>query len=182
MASTTPTARTIPDPKLFNGLSLPPPDLSCSNPDDLGPSLAECLVHLELLGCFATLRQKVENCTELDTALELTNAEEIRLVMNGDSSQWHLKFERWKRFVGVASWRFYRWWESVVESKEKQNVLTRERMPPLDVLLGLHTFLLNPRAWHDYCYGWEMMDVWRKTAFDWKLIVSWALPRIGIKI
>src|SRR5690606_7656473 len=85
-----PHARDIPDPEIFVGLppSSHPPGLASSastlapstapslpqpsHPSDLLPSLAVCTAHLELLGCFAELRRRVEdNRDEIDFGLGL---------------------------------------------------------------------------------------------------------------
>lgn len=83
--------------------------------------------HLALLGAFAQLRKEVEEVTEAVSPVlaKQENAE-----------------RRWSLFVGLAVERFERWVRlAKYESLEK---FIAEELPPLDVVMVWHTYLLNP--------------------------------------
>lgn len=84
--------------------------------------------HLCLLGAFKSLRTSVENAG--DDQLPI-------LALGLDKSQ------RWSWFVGLAVDRFHRWVETVECGPLKSWVDTE--LPPLDVLMIWHAYMLNPR-------------------------------------
>lgn len=131
-----PNTADIPDPSLFKGLTSSNQTSTQDVAENLLPTLAQCLVHLELLGCFASLRQKVESNADLDWALEL-GAEQLdsrlRSASDGVDEKERAK-ERWNRFIGIAVYRFEVWWEKIGNEPkaDSENVLDMERkIPPL---------------------------------------------------
>ncbi|RPA72289.1 hypothetical protein BJ508DRAFT_76431 [Ascobolus immersus RN42] len=143
--------------------SVPPPQ----HPHDLIPNLSELTVHLELLGCIAELRRKVENCSDSDFALGL-NA--IFLSQHEHTAD-QLRLERWKRFLVIAAARWEVWFKAWGAGGCEWSTST---IPPLEVLAIWHAFLLNPRCYRQYCngvFGEELGEtVWAASAFRWRII------------
>ncbi|KAF9814832.1 hypothetical protein IEO21_04884 [Rhodonia placenta] len=101
--------------------------------------------HLCLLGAFKSLRNSVENAG--DDQLPI-------LALGLDKSQ------RWSWFVGLAVDRFHRWVESVEYGPLKSWVDTE--LPPLDVLMIWHTYMLNPRWYAEDCERLSLLNNLRR--------------------
>ncbi|KAF7296991.1 hypothetical protein MIND_00931400 [Mycena indigotica] len=94
--------------------------------------------HLTVLRLFSELRQRVEN----------TSAEDLGLEYFPPADE---KERRWSVFVGYAVERFERWCKALRPEHCEQGIALI--MPPLDVFMVWHTYLLNP--------GWFIEDVVR---------------------
>ncbi|EAU31774.1 conserved hypothetical protein [Aspergillus terreus NIH2624] len=151
----------IPKPELFRTLR------GIAGPDD-APTIGECAVHLEMLEVFHTLRTKVIQSRDLDVAFGVHPR--TKSVYNGSQNKWHVpvavekklkddtfeqrRAEKWTCFLQLAAGRFHRWIRAVnvclrLETggpdKQPQWIL-----PPLDILVVWHAFLLNPSDLKDY--------------------------------
>jgi hypothetical protein len=120
----------LPLPTTFKiGKSYTPPLISVSSVRN----------HLSVLGCFATLKHKVENAPPSLTSPPLELDPEIK----------------WAIYLVRANDRFERWVEKVVNCAERQRgeltELTDAEIPPVDVLLLLHAYLLNPVGYYEDC-------------------------------
>ncbi|KAG2141382.1 uncharacterized protein EDB93DRAFT_1089431 [Suillus bovinus] len=79
--------------------------------------------HLQLLAAFSHLKQRVVASESLTAGLEL------------DSEK------RWVWFVNLAVERRFEKWCLII----KQTDIMEQRLPPIDVIMVWHTYLLNPR-------------------------------------
>ncbi|KAF8470760.1 hypothetical protein BDZ91DRAFT_718933 [Kalaharituber pfeilii] len=119
----------IPDPAIFEPSKLvyTPLDSLTVGPDgnvrSFIPTVAQCATHLELLSCFAVLRQNVEKSEEMDELL-FGKANEYQNDQELDQAQLKAKKDmKWKAFVEIAVARFYEWWcalPAVVDALERQ--------------------------------------------------------------
>ncbi|CAE6436505.1 unnamed protein product [Rhizoctonia solani] len=140
---------TLPLPTTFKiGKSYTPPLISISSIRN----------HLLLLSCFSTLRRNVEDAppslpVELDPEV------------------------KWAIYLVRAEYRFGVWMDKVVNHVERQRgevtELTDAEIPPVDVLLLLHAYLLNPVAYHE--------DIESRYPCL-KLIGGFPLDRVGSKL
>lgn len=110
-----------------------------------------------------------------------------------------LREKRWTVFVTKAVDRFDKWWESLPSGSDASNFPLRTvhfearsarnseaikhwpeggedmdgylqtSLPPLDVLMVWHTYMLNPRAYLEDCMRMRRRPQWR-TRFPWQLI------------
>ncbi|OCH91521.1 hypothetical protein OBBRIDRAFT_834175 [Obba rivulosa] len=91
--------------------------------------------HLALLKAFRELRTSVEQC----------GAAELPVVAG-----WLKGPERWAWFVELAVERFHRWLTTVPTGPPIQPWTERE-VPPTDVLMVWHAYMLNPRWYAEDC-------------------------------
>ncbi|KAJ7061512.1 hypothetical protein C8F01DRAFT_141769 [Mycena amicta] len=109
--------------------------------------VAQLKDHLALLHAFAELRIRVEG----------TSAEELGVEYFPPVEE---KERRWTVFVGFAVERFERWCQALHPTHAERGIAAI--LPPLDVLMVWHSYLLNP--------GWYTEDSIRITALKglWK--------------
>lgn len=98
--------------------------------------------HLVLLGAFHRLKEEVLSLKGVKADIPMEPE------------------ERWAVFLQRAVYRFEQWairmiggeGEDDEESKEsKPRVLKPNEVPPLDVMMVWHTYMLNPRTYHEDC-------------------------------
>jgi hypothetical protein len=112
------------------------------------PSTAECAAHLKLVQAFRAVQQGVMRSPSLSLHFE--------------SSQ------KWSAYATLAAIRFLSWW--------KAGDVFPSELPPLDVLMVWHSFLLNAQLFRDTCHGKSLYSV----PFPWLLVhktvsnVDWA--------
>ncbi|KNG82872.1 hypothetical protein ANOM_008522 [Aspergillus nomiae NRRL 13137] len=176
----------IPDPQLFQPSSC----LTSTNQHDL-PSISKCAVHLELLEVFHALRDKVQQSTDLDKTFGIKPNK--RTVYRKRYSSKKRKYEsytatvgddtfsirrenKWPYFLELAVCRFTRWIRVVnkmsCSSADSQNVNEPSGLgplPPVDVLMVWHAFLLNPVDFDFYCVKHKLERV-RKAPLPWQQI------------
>ncbi|KZT69341.1 hypothetical protein DAEQUDRAFT_726929 [Daedalea quercina L-15889] len=90
--------------------------------------------HLNLLGAFRNMRNRVEDCPD-------TSLPEVAQFLDGS--------QRWAWFVGLALERFHRWVKNV-KQMELATWITDE-IPPLDVMMIWHAYMLNPIWYAEDC-------------------------------
>ncbi|KAG8785422.1 hypothetical protein FRC16_001948, partial [Serendipita sp. 398] len=90
-------------------------------------SVTELLAHLRLLGAFHKLKQDVQSQAE---GIATTNKE-----------------LGWVVFVNRAVYRFFEW--TAATWNKSSPALGEMYIPPLDVIMVWHTYLLNPRAFFE---------------------------------
>ncbi|TFY63748.1 hypothetical protein EVJ58_g3067 [Rhodofomes roseus] len=88
--------------------------------------------HLRLLGAFATLSKRVQLCPEEDLPQLARGLDSIPEAPR-----------RWAWFVYLAVERFRLWVNCVTANKDIEAWVTME-IPPLDVLMVWHAYMLNP--------------------------------------
>ncbi|KAG0634020.1 hypothetical protein HOY80DRAFT_912777, partial [Tuber brumale] len=150
----------IPDPQVFTITTL---QLVGSGL----PTVSQCAVHLELLEAFAQLRHRVDK-------------EEAFSEIFGEDPEKNLW---WRAVVEIAVGRFGIWWEAVNEELKAREegeegmsnkgsgvkVLPRDLLPPLDVLMVWHSYMLNPRRYNEDCI-WFGMSAMMNAAFPYEYI------------
>ncbi|KAJ3464326.1 hypothetical protein MRS44_009112 [Fusarium solani] len=173
----------IPDPAYFNGLD--------DRLKDELPTAAQCAVHLELLEAFHALKIRIIECEALDgifgikaptktiyrrkymkTLNKYVN-QEVTVKVEG----WEAKREKkWLRYLDFAADRFVTWAEVIdkeiaaTEGNDDQKLEIRlPWLPPLDVLMVWHAFLLNPSDYINYCRA-ESLTQLHRVSFPWTRI------------
>ncbi|ODQ71841.1 hypothetical protein LIPSTDRAFT_309963 [Lipomyces starkeyi NRRL Y-11557] len=152
------------------------------------PSIDQCITHLKLLTALANLREDISTAESLfglsDSLAEKLSDQDKQEVLP------KIREKRWQVYVSRAVERFRVWWEKCLPSSgrmlQQQDLSTQghfdlitqegkvinwgpDRAPPLDVLMVLHSFMLNPRAFFEDCIRQGKMDVWA-TGLPWQLI------------
>ena len=160
------------------------------------PTHEECIAHLKVLEAFYKLRQTIGSSDGLfgiDNSLVTGHG-----LPNEDSTAEllaKLAEKRWAVYVARAVDRFQAWCAAVAPSSgmltlseletegpkgtlvEPSNAkgakinLTPDNMPPIDVLLVWHAYMLNPRAYLEDCLRYGRMALWH-TRFPWKTAVT----------
>ncbi|KAF4501102.1 hypothetical protein FAGAP_2687 [Fusarium agapanthi] len=165
---------TIPDPGVFKfptpTNSSNAPSRKRTTPDLALPTLSECAAHLEFLETLFILRQRILVSTELDDVMQTKPVRETKTGAQGDEKTlkddklWERRQAKWLRFVELATVRFLAWREHF--NKSSQREITRHNLPPLDILMVWHSFLLNPRIFFNTCSEEPLFSV----KFPWKHI------------
>ncbi|KAH8103957.1 hypothetical protein BXZ70DRAFT_888620 [Cristinia sonorae] len=107
-------------------------------------NIPQVKAHLALLRAFKELRKTVQ-----DTSAQVLGLPPVVSDLSPD--------KRWTWFVGLAVERFQRWLEIVVSFNSNIDAWIERCMPPIDVLMVWHAYLLNP--------GWHYEDNERLTIF-----------------
>lgn len=97
-------------------------------------TIAEIKAHLLLLGAFEQLKQKCEEADVIDV--------QKKLPPLCTDAKWPLFLERSRE-------RFDLWVAKVVNARPDRTSLRHEEIPPLDVLLIWHAYLLNPVQYYE---------------------------------
>jgi hypothetical protein len=149
-----------------------------SQRDPALPSIEHCILHLRLLAAFARLRQSVR------TQNGLFGCHDSDGVSKGDL--------RWTIYIAQAVGRFERWHDALlmqdgVIAQPWKDVGTGSRgftamdlredppprftwiAPPLDVLMVLHSYMLNPRDFLQDCLRRGSLSLW-KAGFPWAVV------------
>ncbi|KAF2839990.1 hypothetical protein M501DRAFT_951869 [Patellaria atrata CBS 101060] len=183
------------NPPGYDQLSDPIPDLTTRlrqldftkvNPT---PSPDECVAHLKLLEAFYQLREDI-------STLE-SNSTDPRPSQTTQADA-RVREKKWEVYVTRAVERFTKWWEDAIPRTSngvQTGMLTRKKLgragsmntvvqkgsrlhfgktldlPPLDVLMVWHAYLLNPRLFFEDCVRYDIMDLYA-TPFPWREIDS----------
>lgn len=164
----------IPDPGIFN-FATPinvnnEPSRRRMTLDLALPTQAECATHLEFLETLFILRQKILVSKELDDVMQTKPVREHKTGAQGDEKTlkddklWDRRQAKWPRFVELATVRFLAWRDHFNRSSQRE--ITRDNLPPLDILMVWHSFLLNPRLFLNNCSKEPLFSV----RFPWKHI------------
>ncbi|KAJ4011310.1 hypothetical protein NW752_007153 [Fusarium irregulare] len=171
----------IPNPSTFD-------DLDDLHRNDL-PTPAQCAVHLELLEVFHALRIRVLDSKSLDKAFGLGTATKkvyrrryvkaLKKWVNEGITLRDLEWEKnqdkkWTFYLGEAVQRFRVWAEeydaSLADDGQGEILMTdHSSLPPVDILMVWHAFLLNPADFLEYCQSFSLKHLPRVN-FPWKLI------------
>ncbi|KAF4454681.1 hypothetical protein F53441_2759 [Fusarium austroafricanum] len=176
----------IPSPDIFN-------NLQDSHQDNL-PTPAQCAVHLELLEVFHALRIKILDSKALDKAFDLGDPTKkvyrrkfvkgLEKYVNEEvtlrNTVWENKRnKKWTFYLNEAVPRFFVWaakfnaWlastEPIDDGKAGITLTDPSWLPPVDILMVWHAFLLNPTDFMDYCINrhWDYVP---RVNFPWTLI------------
>ncbi|KXS99375.1 hypothetical protein AC578_8990 [Pseudocercospora eumusae] len=166
-------------------------------PSDNGvPVKEETVAHLKVLEAFYRLRQSVGSQSGLFgihnnvvTGHGLPESDKIAELLA------RLAEKRWAIYVQRAVDRFEAWWNAIIpnaywpdrvrlESEGKQGLLVQpaniggipyrlvmDNLPPLDVLMVWHAFMLNPRAYFEDCLRQGHMGLWH-CPFPWEEVAG----------
>ncbi|KAF4472686.1 hypothetical protein FALBO_411 [Fusarium albosuccineum] len=180
----------IPSPHIFEHLD----DVH----EDHLPTAKQCGVHLELLEAFHALHIKVVGSTDLDKTFGIGEPTKtvyrrkyvagLKKFVNKEATVKNELFEgqrkmKWPRFLDLAAERFIDWAKKIDAEMAKKASQTDSSgaqcwkshesslpfLPPLDVLMFWHAFLLNPSNWINYCRR-ESLNHLSKVSFPWKRI------------
>ncbi|OJD28402.1 hypothetical protein ACJ73_00180 [Blastomyces percursus] len=156
----------------------------------------QCIVHLKLLAAIADLRDIISTTDGLfnlyDAEYGKYQTEEYRL-----KAAQLIREKRWAVYVGRAVDRFSVWHEKCIRSDgfgssngalttydmkrpgrhaasttwQDTIFWTADMMPPLDVLMVWHAYMLNPRDFLEDCIRLGKMSFWR-TGLPWAIVNS----------
>lgn len=159
------TRKTQPKPNIPNlPATLPPPSIFATldfefnnsnshqvqNTDgsrNILPTVTECAVHLELLEAFRVLKQRVLESNALDNTFGTKQASPQRRT---DRAWMEKRKEKWHKFQRLAVLRFEIWWNKMAEKIGRGQLERIEyHLPPVDVLMVWHTYMLNPGAYRE---------------------------------
>ncbi|UNI15709.1 hypothetical protein JDV02_002216 [Purpureocillium takamizusanense] len=175
-------APSVPDDCVFKSLSLSAASL---------PTVAQCAVHLELLEVFYALRSQIISSTDLDDTFGLerhnrtvyrrkydaTRRKYVNAPVKLRDATWDSRRkEKWTWYLELAAGRFLAWAVSIdraVSPSASQRFGTVDAplpyLPPLDVLMVWHAYLLNPADFEEYCVDNSLRWL-RRVPFPWSQI------------
>ncbi|KAF7555995.1 hypothetical protein G7Z17_g1719 [Cylindrodendrum hubeiense] len=188
MATTASEQPVIPNPSLFQLLS------QRNAISDQLPTTAQCAAHLELLEVFYALRVRVVRASELNDAfgLEINNKIIYRRGYDASESKYiyephKLKDitwddqhrEKWPYYLNFAAARFLDWAKKIDDvigtsraagtidgQSTHTDAVSLPYLPPLDVLMVWHAFLLNPSDFAQFCKK-NSLKWLRQLPFPW---------------
>lgn len=155
------------------------------------PTADQCIAHLKLLEAFQKLREQVASDDGLFAITPPSGDQAADTKM-----QALIREKRWAVFVARAVDRFERWWTKCLPPTfnglpydrlrakrfetsphthirllldAKEIAFSADTMPPLDVLMVWHSYLLNPRCYFEDCWRYGKMDLYA-TGLPWKTI------------
>lgn len=155
----------IPDPNIFDS-----GESQIDKTSAVLPRISECAVHLELLETFFVLRQNVFISKSIDKAMDIKPNRETKTGFQGDTKTfkdetlWHRRQKKWTKYVECATIRFLAWRADF--NKSGNTVITDATLPPLDVIMIWHSFLLNPKLFLSSCRDQLLFSV----RFPWACI------------
>ena len=158
------------------------------------PTNDECIAHLKLLTAFAHLREEISETPDL---FDLRDGLIIHAKSSETDDQDHtgiikIREKRWAVYAARTVDRFTKWWQTVLPGRGQYPTLlihdlldsqrlstvtdttnkmkwSTDKLPPLDVLMVLHSFMLNPRNFLEDCLRYDMMPLWN-AGFPWELV------------
>lgn len=179
----------IPSPALFDFSPHPVSEDGAVVADEVMlPLVAACATHLELLECFYVLRQRVLMSTAIDASFDIVPERKIKAnTRTGktrtlkDATLLEKRQVKWTRFVEFAALRFLHWM-GMLQRHEDSMTITRDggivndgcgrgslllrHLPPLDVMMVWHSFMLNPRFYKERC----QLHVLYRLRMPWRAI------------
>ncbi|KAJ5084594.1 hypothetical protein NUU61_009173 [Penicillium alfredii] len=185
----------VPDPRVFLGVAAPPCYFAVVAPSIsdilrarlLYPVPSQLAVHLCLVECFLRLREEVlgagnDGQVDRDPPREYGKEREKKTEKEEQegktSNQSHLSpHHKWDLFVKTAVTRFDRWWLKINNIIQHAKIytgstpspilttLSKDYLPPLDVLLVWYSYMLQPSYARD-CEEHEKPNA-LKLAFPW---------------
>ena len=159
------------------------------------PQVDQCIAHLKVLECFYRLRQKIgstdglfgiDNSIVLDQGVPSSDKTPEALAK--------LAEKRWAIYASRAAERFETWSASInpaermirgadIDTVGKTGKLCdpgrtgprlefdKTNMPPVDVLMVWHAYMLNPRAYLEDCLRLGRMQMWH-VGMPWQAAVD----------
>ncbi|OBS24492.1 hypothetical protein FPOA_05033 [Fusarium poae] len=147
----------IPDSSIFKFENIPNGNSTTNpkTPDLALPNVAECATHLEFLETLFVLRQNILVSKDLDEVMQTEPRREEKTGAQGDTKTfkdenlWERRQIKWPLYVEFATIRFLAWRKEFNTSTITE--ITRHNLPPLDILMVWHSFLLNPKLFCNTC-------------------------------
>ncbi|OAQ68725.1 hypothetical protein VFPPC_04926 [Pochonia chlamydosporia 170] len=141
------------------------------------PVAAACATHLELLEVFYVIRQKILMSKEIDASFVIQPNRTEKTGYNGDhktlrdDTLWTRRQVKWPKYLEFAAVRFLHWLRILEENKDYMTVVVNglrmlQYLPPLDILMIWHSFMLNPRLYMDHCQNHILYQI----RMPWKLV------------
>ncbi|EED11448.1 conserved hypothetical protein [Talaromyces stipitatus ATCC 10500] len=148
----------------------------------------ECIDHLKFLAAVAELQRSIRSS---DGLFGINEIGELADMLNDADIRARMEEKRWQVYVSRAVDRFREWWVSLPKYKKQPTVMSLKRyemnpltlddnigislsepeLPPLDILMVWHSFMLNPRAYLEDCFRQAKMNLWA-TPFPWDLVTQ----------
>ncbi|KAF4471911.1 hypothetical protein FALBO_1172 [Fusarium albosuccineum] len=156
----------IPDLAIFNFDDEQKPH----NSDVSLPRVAECAAHLEFLETLYVLRQRIFVSKEFDDAMDIKPNRETKTGHVGDTKTfkdntfWERRQQKWPKYIEFAVIRFLAWRRRI--NQGVYETITSDNLPPIDVLMVWHSFMLNPRLYLSHCSDEPLFNL----KFPWKHI------------
>ncbi|KAK8240968.1 hypothetical protein IWZ00DRAFT_52498 [Phyllosticta capitalensis] len=174
--SSTPHVTTSPSttPSLFKPLGrASPPSSETPTVEEPLPRPAECAVHLELLEAFQTTKSRVQKSHIVAHALNLRQPYSFGVVTKRKRSA--RAQAAWNTYLTLAVLRFGKWWDAlpkILDTSPDGAVpqITKKTLPPLDVLMVFHTYLLMPRKYKALCGRDDAHEALLQVEFPWKAV------------
>ena len=169
------------------------------------PQVNETIAHLKTLECFYRLKQSIastEGIFGIDNAKVVDIARTSNLADGNGANEFlhRLAEKRWAIYVSRAVDRFHAWVSTAVPTApiptmaeleesgtngriivEPSQVrlqmppLDKSNMPPVDVLMVWHSYMLNPRAYLEDCVRLGRMALWY-TRMPWNAVAECINP------
>ncbi|KAJ5090141.1 hypothetical protein N7532_008825 [Penicillium argentinense] len=139
----------------------------------------ECIIHLKLLSTIANLRKFIKGTDRL-FGIHDSEAKNFSDPRKQSQAVTRLEEKRWAVYVARAVDRFTVWWQTCLPNLDTRNISSLSKseakiawpasmMPPLDVLMVWHAYMLNPRAFLEDCLRQSKMSVWA-TGMPWEAV------------
>lgn len=163
----------VPDPVILRNLSLLRVPLAARkdasdllNALNAFPDTGHMAVHLCLVECFVRLKMRATETESLDyfAKPKLPKYEDVKLESPGEISQIDIREQRWRTLLKLSFSRYRTWFAStpkilrhasVYSSNKAANKtlieLTKDYLPPLDVILFWYTHMLSPESYRSDC-------------------------------
>jgi len=169
----------IPNPTIFRNAFVPSEaTLGRTETSLVYPDISHAAVHLALLECFRRLRL---SASRLDVELEKPAYSEKPRPREHYAPTRLPESERWDLLIRLAITRFTAWWMSIdrvfrharafTYHAGGQSVvqLTKDYLPPLDVLLIWYAFMLDEKTYTAACHNRGIPEV-GQVCFPWPAI------------
>ncbi|KPA36682.1 hypothetical protein FLAG1_10537, partial [Fusarium langsethiae] len=174
----------IPDPKVFANVFSIPTEFEPIRLETLlaYPDASHAAVHLALLGCFRNLRASAR---ALDVSIVQPPSYNEKSTATGPSSETAPlpESQRWDFLIKLAVTRFMAWWDNIDMVLNHASVyshhagshvavqLTKDYLPPLDILLVWYSLMLNTDAYVTACqaHGGKVERL-KNLCFPWPAI------------
>ncbi|KAI9158137.1 Glycine-rich domain-containing protein 2 [Paramyrothecium foliicola] len=127
------------------------------------PHTSQCATHLQLLEVFHVLRQRILESEEIDAGFGIKPERVTKTNRYGetktlkDPTLGDRRQIKWTVFIEFAAVRFLAWRDRLKQSpdtmleKTAEGHLRLRNLPPLDVIMLWHSFMLNPRLLEEHC-------------------------------
>ncbi|KAL4963651.1 uncharacterized protein BDV14DRAFT_201617 [Aspergillus stella-maris] len=168
----------IPDPAIFT-------DLPVEDQGNTLPRTAQCATHLEMLEVFHAYRNEIIASPELDEAFSIAAQPQIkyRKKWNGrefvaeavsirDPDFEERRKQKWTFILRIAALRFCEWIHVIdyhlknAEFNPDVSIPRYLLLPPLDILIIWHAFLLNCNDFKNYCERGNLSHI-QDIEFPW---------------